>query len=658
MKSICGYWALDGAPVPDATLAAMRVAGLRTNAPELQAWRNAEGSLGFGSAWWSPQQGLSAPACIAMHRQSGCVAIADARLDNPAELRAALTLPAPDDAPDNTTDHAAQLILHAWLRWGEDCVERIDGDFAFAVHDPRQRMLFLARDRMGTCPLYIHHAPRRLLVFGSTSKAVLAHPDVPDDLNEARIADFLVPGMEAIDFTSTFHTRIQRLPPRHSLRLSPAGHELRQYWHLQPVAAPPRSDDEWAEALAAVMEDTVRRSLAGPYRVGGMLSGGLDSTSLAVIASDLGHAAGGGRFDSFSAIDSSRPDCPETAAVLMSTSAPGLRPTLVDISALGDLQPGIESLSETFDEPFDAHMTLVHAQYLVAARSGLSSVIDGIDGDTLFRSGNTIRRQLLSGHWAAAFSNARGLARYSGTPWSRLAPSVRSALIPGWMRGPITRFRGAQRLDRFLDTSLINAEFASSMNVEARWKKMLAQRSSAPLASPHEEAVEALQHAALAVAFERYRRVAAWHGISPIHPFANRTLIELSVGFSDRQRLNDGWTKAVLRHAMRGRLAEPVRLRHDKIHLSWFLTPRLWRQRREHLRETLLDGGNRLPPYVDARRIQAIAHDLDDDPQDFALRSSLAPYHLARWLQRRPIVSGREPDNPGEPASDVALTPA
>ena len=109
---------------------------------------------------------------------------------------------------------------------------------------------------------------------------------------------------------------------------------------------------------------------------------------------------------------------------------------------------------------------------------------------------------------------------------------------------------------------------------------------------------------------------------------------------------------------MRGRLAEPVRLRHDKIHLSWFLTPRLWRQRREHLRETLLDGGNRLPPYVDARRIQAIAHDLDDDPQDFALRSSLAPYHLARWLQRRPIVSGREPDNPGEPASDVALTPA
>ena len=103
-----------------------------------------------------------------MHRQSGCVAIADARLDNPAELRAALDLPAPDHAPDRSTDHAAQLILHAWLRWGEDCVERIDGDFAFAVHDPRQRMLFLARDRMGQRPLHVHHVPGRLLVFASS----------------------------------------------------------------------------------------------------------------------------------------------------------------------------------------------------------------------------------------------------------------------------------------------------------------------------------------------------------------------------------------------------------------------------------------------------------------------------------------------------------
>ena len=636
MKAICGWWALDGRPTPPPTLDAMRSAGLHASSPHTQQWRGDGGALAFGSSCWSPQPGLAAPACIATHPESGCAVVADARLDNPAELRAAMDLPAPDDAPDSRTDHATALILQAWLRWGQACVERIDGDFAFAVHDPREQLVYLARDRMGCCPLYVHHVPGRLLVFGSTSQAVLAHPWVPADLNEARIADVMVPGLEALDFTSTFHTQVMRSPPRHHFVVTRDRHALRQYWRLAPgkAAAAPRSDDEWVEALTSALDDAVARSLAGPGRVGSTLSGGLDSTSLAYIASDLLQATGGHALETFSAIDGSRADCPETAAVRLSTGRPGLNPTLIDTAALGDLQPGIEQLCETFDEPFDAHMTLVHAQYLAAARAGLSSLIDGIDGDTMFRSGNTIRRQLLSGHWAAALGNARGLAHYSGTPWSRLAPSVRSALLPGWLRRPVARFRREQRLDGFLANSIIHPEFAASVDLAGRWRTMAAQRSATPLSSPAEEAVEALQHASLAVAFERYRRIAAWHGMTPVHPLANRALMELSIGFGDRQRLHDGWTKAVLRQAMRGRLPEPVRLRRDKVHLSWYLTPRLWRHRRALLRDTLLDAGNRLAPYVDGGKLQAIARQLEHDPEDRGIRAAQAPFHLSRWLQR------------------------
>ena len=636
MKIICGYWALDGTPTPTGTLQAMQAARPVPAHAARQAWAAADGKLAFGSRWWSPQADLSAPACIATHPESGCAVVADARLDNPAELRAALSLPAPGDAPDSTTDHAASLILHAWLRWGETCVERIDGDFAFAIHDPRHQLLYLARDRMGSCPLYNHHVPGRLLVFGTTSHSVLAHPHVPADLDPARIADFLVQGLESVDFTSTFHAQVRRSPPRHSLLVTPGRHELSQYWQLQASEASqvPKSDDEWAEAVTAALEDAVGRTLTGPDRVGSTLSGGLDSTSLAYIASDLLQAMGAGPLATFSAIDSSRPECPESAAVRRSITKSGLCPTLIDTAALGDLQPGVEHMSETFDEPFDSHMTLVHAQYLAAARKGLTSLIDGIDGDTLFRSGSTIRRQLLAGQWAAAVRNARGLARYSGTPWSRLAPSIRSVLIPDWVRGPVARLRGGQRLDSFLARSIISPDFAAEMDVVGRWQTMAAQRSTTPQSSPAEEARDALQHASLTVAFERYRRVAAWHGMTPLHPLANRALMELSVGFTGRQRLHDGWTKAVLRHAMRGRLPEPVRLRCDKIHLGGFLTPRLWQHRRQLLRDTLLDGRNGLAPYVDAGKVQAIARQLDDDEQDTALFAALPAFHLSRWLQR------------------------
>jgi len=337
MKSICGYWALDGAPSPADTLPAMRLARLCANAPHLQEWRSEHGNLAFGSAWWSPQANLAPPACIAVHPASGCVAIADARLDNPAELRAALDLPAPDDAPDATTDHAATLILHAWLRWGEDCVDRVDGDFAFAIHDPRRQVLYLARDRMGQRPLYVHHVPGKLLVFGSTSHAMLAHPRVPGDIDEGRIADYLLEGagggLEGVDFTSTFHLAVQRHPPRHVLRVSPQDHALRRYWQLEPgrTGPLPSSDDGWAEALTEAMERAVAQRLTGPHRSGSMLSGGLDSTSLAIIAADQLQAVGRGPLPTFSAIDSSRPDCLETAAITADVKRPGFDPQLFDI---------------------------------------------------------------------------------------------------------------------------------------------------------------------------------------------------------------------------------------------------------------------------------------------------------------------------------------
>lgn len=638
MKSICGYWAPDGAPSAPGTLDAMRLAGVHARAPHLQQWRG--DGIAFGSAWWSPQPGLEPPPCIAVHADTGCVVVADARLDEPLALREALGLP-PETPPDSH-DPAAGLILQAWLRWGEGCVERIDGDFAFAVRDPRHDCLFLARDRMAGRPLYVHHVPGRLLVFGSTSHAVLAHPRVPRDINEARIADFLVEGLEGVDFTSTFHLAVERHPPRHALRVTPETHQLRQYWKLEPGRSGPLpgTDDDWADALTEALERAVAQRLQGAGRVGSMLSGGLDSTSLAIIAGEQLRAAGRQPLPTFSAIHGGLPGCKETEAVRQLLPLPIFQGHITDLADLGSGIPALRRFLEDFDEPFDSNMALVDAQYLGAATHGVDAVIDGIDGDTLFSAGDVLRRQLRAGHWPSALRNTRGMTRiYGGLTGLRLLPPLRSALMPAGVRRLLWPLRSYQRRRQYVACSLIHPDFAVRIDLEERLERMRALRSLSPWPSPEMEAAEGLQHTFPVVGLERYHRVAARYGVTPLHPFTERRLLELCVNLPDRQRLRDGWSKPILRHAMRGRMPDPVRWRSDKQHLGWRLNHALWQTRQGGLQRLLEESRGRLRPYVELDKIDGLVAQLGGPRADPVLGQLLYACVLAHWLSRQGTAS-------------------
>lgn len=615
--------------------------GMHGPAAHTQQWRGESGALAFGSAWRSPQRDMQPPQRIASHAPTGCVVVADARLDNMAELRAWLAVPAPNNAPDSTTDHAAALILQAWLRWGEDCVDRIDGDFAFAIHDPRQQLLYLARDRMGERPLYVHHIPGRLVVFGSTSHAVMQYPEVPRDLNEMRIADYLLEaaggGMEGADFTSTFHLAVQRHPPRHVMRVSPDGHQLRQYWHIAPGRAGPlpRTDAAWAEALAEAMERAVAQRLAGPQRIGSMLSGGLDSTSLAIIAGEQLRAAGMGPLPTFSATHTGLAGCKETEAVGHLVDMPIFQPNLLDIANLGNQREELEQFLDAFDEPFDIHMAMLDGQYAAAARLGVDAVIDGGNGDSLFLPGGVMRRQLRSGRWWPAWRNAQGLARFGGQPRQYLYTPLRSALTPAWLRTAMQPQRDRQQLTALLNASLISPALAARINLQERLQRLKSLRSPHPLDDPVPEAVEVLQHTFPAVGAERYHRVAARHGVTPLAPFSERRLLELAVNLPDRQRLRDGWTKPVLREAMRARMPEPVRLRTDKQHLGGRLTQALWENRGEQLAERLHAGRKLVAPYVDLSRLDTLASQATLGANNGSVTAQMVSVaQLGHWLAR------------------------
>lgn len=635
MRGICGFIHIDGQAAASRALEAMQAALALT--PWSAASQEVTEHAAFAEVCWAMQPRRSPLPGWARDSATGCIVAADAHLRDKPALASRLGLPA--DHPDARND--AALILHAWQRWQERAPQHLDGEFAFAVHDARRQVVFLARDRMGIRPLYLHLAPGRLLAFGSSARAVLAHPGVPQALNEARIADLLVTQLEGIDKTSTFHTHVERLPPAHWLLVERNGARQRRYWSLEdePATTAARTDDEWAEAVRDALEQAVRHHLAG-HCVGAMVSGGMDSSSLAALAAAELGATGMGPLRTYSLVDSRSPNS-ETLAVHAMLGLRGFAPRLLDHVSSGAMAEAAWDHAWHCEEPFDAMMLPLHAPYWAAAADGVEGVIDGVDGDMPFLIGNGMSRQLRRGHLLETWRNVQGLARtypMGPTAGQQFAQVARRALVPDWAR----RLRHAWQPNAptaIADAgSPIHPEFAQRVNLTARLDQLAGWMMRLPHWSARAEAQEILDHPFLTVGVERYHRVAARHGIQPLHPFLDRRCLGLFINLPDHQRLHDGWTKAVLRRAMAGRLPARVLQRQDKQHLGWAQTQALLQRHRAVVVERLHAQQERLRGYVSPEAIrQALATPAEAavDADEWSLLFNLAT--LADWLDRQAV---------------------
>lgn len=213
--------------------------------------------------------------------------VASARLDNHAELCRTLV-----DTPADITPESA-LILAAYLRWGEDCVEHLRGDWAFALWDAELRRLLVARDATGNTSMYWWHASNKL-IFASSLKAVLAHPDVPQRPDALQIASMLTVFHDAANEDATGYEGIRRLAPGHLLNVDTHGVNKRRWW--QPERLPPlalRTTQDYDEAFVALYKDAVTQRLRRRQGdVALLLSAGLDSGSVAALAAPALHEQG------------------------------------------------------------------------------------------------------------------------------------------------------------------------------------------------------------------------------------------------------------------------------------------------------------------------------------------------------------------------------
>ena len=276
------------------------------------------------------------------------------------------------------THSDTEVIVHAWEEWGEDCVTRFRGMFAFAVWDRNRRQLFIARDRLGIKPLYYALLDDGQLLFGSELKALLAHPALPRDLDPLAVEDYFTYGY--VPEPRTILRKVFKLEPGHSLLCDQRTRSLPQprcYWDIPFSAVATGSFEETQLELIERTREAVRMRLLAEVPLGAFLSGGVDSSAMvALMAGELSEPV------KTCAIGFNVPDYDESAFARQVADRYHTDHRLDMLEA--DQVDLVDRMADLFDEPFADASAMPTYRVCEAARRRVTVAISGDGGDENF----------------------------------------------------------------------------------------------------------------------------------------------------------------------------------------------------------------------------------------------------------------------------------
>lgn len=280
MTGICGSWHRDGAPLAGEACARMQSALAIYGRDRSDRWDGGSIALGIQLARLVPEDRFDRQPLIGGGGRF--VLVADVRLDNRLELAQALDLSAERTAVMADADY----ILAAWERWGEDCLDRLYGDYAFALWDGKDATLRLVRDPMGNRPLFFHQSPKTVL-FASMAKGLHALPEVPRAPDLEMIRDFLA--LLPQRGPRSFFAGIARVEPGQMLRFQADGRTATVDWYDKDARRPLNlgKPAEYVEAFRSLFDRAVSDCLRTPGGVASHLSGGLDSSTVTATAARI-----------------------------------------------------------------------------------------------------------------------------------------------------------------------------------------------------------------------------------------------------------------------------------------------------------------------------------------------------------------------------------
>lgn len=437
-----------------------------------------------------------------------------------------------------------EVLLAAYREWGEECVKRLRGMWAFAIYDVARGVVVLSRDRFGIKPLYYTHWDNCFL-FGSEIKALLA-AGVPARPNKGVWADYLVYGL--IDHsTETFFDGIQQVPAEHNLTVNASTLEIKsqRYYSLSHEV---RGKKATAESFEASLQEAIILHLRSDVPIGICLSGGLDSSTLAALAAPKYRAGGGSSMIAITARSLDQRD--EGAYARLVSDVLGLKWK----QAVPQQEEFLEVASRVSwfqEQPTGSPSTIMqHKVMELAAEQGLKVMLDGQGGDEILLGYERYYSNVLSdwfrqGRWATVMREA-----YLAVQNSRMTLSGLAAYQLYFQNPHLRRWWGYGRANWLQDDVRNLAIQRSSFRTEE---------------TTQSHQVRELEEVQLPHLLRYEDRNSMAFSIEARVPFVDHKVVEEALALPLQDKIWDGYTKYSLRTLCARHLPQEIAWRRDKV---------------------------------------------------------------------------------------------
>ena len=478
--------------------------------------------------------------------ESGRVCLVlDGRVDNREDLGKALE--AKGATLRDRTD--AELVLKSYLQWGEDALVRILGDFAFAIWDGRQNALFCGRDVFGIRP-FNYYCGGNFVLIASELHQLFHDPRVKRIANEGMVAEYL--SAQITHCQETLWEGILRLPAAHLMWVRSGRIEKRRYWDFDlSKEVRYKTDEAYASQFLDLFREAIRCRLRSCGPIGSYLSGGLDSSSVSVVANELLREQGRTEpLDTFSLVFPGM-SCDESQYIQETVKHAGLRSHLFPPVPIG-MDYYNQQASRYQDFPGWPNGGAMSSPIGVGLRqTGTHVVLTGWGGnECLEGSGSSMITELAQeGKFLELIRAAKVEAAIDDIPWWRL---VFNYGVRENIPSAVKRVLGPIRQSPF---GWLPTEFMKRTELLSRVEAFAAPRG----ASPVQQAIHSYFYSGWNAHFhEGWDRNAASLCVEERHPFFDRRLAEFAFALPEQQRSHRGLVKIVLRNALQGRLPESV----------------------------------------------------------------------------------------------------
>ena len=590
------------------------------------------------------------------------IVLADCRLDNRVELSQLLAI-------DENLYDDIEIIRRAYLKWGPELASQLLGDFAISIYDKDKQQVILIRDYMGVRPLYYTHDNDEFFAFASEVKALICLNEVPNSVYKKKLGAFLSWPSDLRPYSKdTFYEDVFSVSPATTLVFDIGLKQLTERCYWKPDVAQFKhlySEQDFAQAFQKAFKKAVNRRVFSDYEIASHLSGGLDSSSVSVLAQEKLKEEGRSLHTIHYVPLNESVDERAYAEVLLK----GNDFIHKEIPPAQNYNYAASECHILIDKPDTLTVPLglyrfEEAQYL--SFNGCRTLLTGHDGDTVVDSGTAYVNAFFD---EGNFKDYKlNLGKYLDTKeysnqypvWNKLsiAQKVRLFGLRKFKSEAKTFFRRRQflalsklaiKMTRFhliswmafigdslqsvwrtSNSSLIEPTFFEPYELESylNTEETLKKRDLSYLTNSQLSHFRRVCSAGMTESNETYNVLGAHYGFDVAHPFLDKELIELCLAIPERYKFSEGKGRGTLRLAMKGLLPEKIRNRTSKAEFSSVMTDGLKRMRPSALDRIKAYGYNKI---LDMDGLSRAAKRLDSKDRNSTKKLQRA-YLMSNWL--------------------------